>query len=167
MSSMPIDSGDFRKVLGKYPTGVTLVSSKDDLGPFAMVIGSFGSVSLDPPLVQFMPAKDSGTWSRIQKTGRYCVNILGEQQLDLSNSFFNKEKDPFEAIEWSESSLGSPIIDGCVAWVDCLIGDVYDAGDHYIVIGEVQGIGASDEEDGPLLFLGGSYGSFNKDLGGN
>ena len=56
MPNTAIEPGDFRKVLGKYPTGVTLVSSKDDQGPFAMVIGSFGSVSLDPPLVQFMPA---------------------------------------------------------------------------------------------------------------
>ena len=167
MSNMAIESEDFRKVLGKYPTGVTLVSSKDDQGPFAMVIGSFGSVSLDPPLVQFMPAKESGTWSRIKKTGRYCVNVLGEQQLDLSNSFFNKDKDPFEAIHWSESTLGSPIIEGCVAWIDCLIGDVHEAGDHYIVIGEVQGIGATEKDEGPLLFLGGAYGSFNKDIGGD
>ena len=164
---MAIESEDFRKVLGKYPTGVTLVSSKDDQGPFAMVIGSFGSVSLDPPLVQFMPAKESETWSRIKKTGRYCVNVLGEQQLDLSNSFFNKDKDPFEAINWSESTLGSPIIEGCVAWIDCLIGDVHEAGDHYIVIGEVQGIGATEKDEGPLLFLGGAYGSFNKDIRGD
>ena len=167
MSNMAIESGDFRKVLGKYPTGVTLVSSKDDQGPFAMVIGSFGSVSLDPPLVQFMPAKESGTWLRIKKTGRYCVNVLGAHQLDLSNSFFNKDKDPFETIHWSESTLGSPIIEGCVAWIDCLIGDVHEAGDHYIVIGEVQGIGATEKDEGPLLFLGGAYGSFNKDIGGD
>ena len=167
MSNMAIESGDFRNVLGKYPTGVTLVSSKDDQGPFAMVIGSFGSVSLDPPLVQFMPAKESGTWLRIKKTGRYCVNVLGEQQLDLSNSFFNKDKDPFEAIHWSESTLGSPIIEGCVAWIDCLIGDVHEAGDHYIVIGEVKAIGATEKDEGPLLFLGGAYGSFNKDIGGD
>ena len=167
MSTMAIESGDFRKVLGKYPTGVTLVSSKDDQGPFAMVIGSFGSVSLDPPLVQFMPAKESGTWLRIKKTGRYCVNVLGEHQLDLSNSFFNKDKDPFEAIHWSESTLGSPIIEGCVAWIDCLIGDVHEAGDHYIVIGEVKAIGATEKDEGPLLFLGGAYGSFNKDIGGD
>ena len=132
-----------------------------------MVIGSFGSVSLDPPLVQFMPAKESGTWSRIKKTGKYCVNVLGEHQLDLSNSFFNKDKDPFEAIQWSESTLGSPIIEDCIAWIDCSIGDVHEAGDHYIVIGEVHGIGASEKDDGPLLFLGGSYGSFNEDIGGN
>ena len=167
MSNMAIESGDFRKVLGKYPTGVTLVSSKDDQGPFAMVIGSFGSVSLDPPLVQFMPAKESGTWLRIKKTGRYCVNVLGEHQLDLSNSFFNKDKDPFETIHWSESTLGSPIIEGCVAWIDCLIGDVHEAGDHYIVIGEVKAIGAFEKDEGPLLFLGGAYGSFNKDIGGD
>ena len=85
----------------------------------------------------------------------------------MSNSFFNKDKDPFEAIHWSESTLGSPIIEGCVAWIDCLIGDVHEAGYHYIVIGEVQGIGATEKDEGPLLFLGGAYGSFNKDIGGD
>ena len=65
-----------------------------------------------------------------------------------------------------ESTLGLPIIEDCIAWIDCLIGDVHEAGDHYIVIGEVHGIGASEKDDG-LLFLGGSYGSFNEDIGGN
>ena len=165
MPSMSIDPGDFRKILGKYPTGVTLVSSKDEEGPFAMVIGSFGSVSLDPPLVQFMPAKESQTWARIRQTGKYCVNVLSDRQLDLSNSFFNKEKNPFDEIKWSESSLGSPIIENCVAWIDCLIGEVHEAGDHCIVIGEVQNMGTGNSEQGPLLFLGGKYGSFSEDLG--
>ncbi|HJM29323.1 MAG TPA: flavin reductase family protein, partial [Acidimicrobiales bacterium] len=140
----------------------TLVSAKDEKGPFAMVIGSFGSVSLDPALVQFMPAKGSKTWERIAATGNYCVNVLNEKQLPLSNSFFDKEKDPFNAIEWREGTTGSPIIKDCVAWVDCVIGDIHDAGDHYIVIGEVQEIGCENQTDGPLLFLGGSYGSFTE-----
>ena len=119
MSEKHVDAAEYRTVLGRYPTGVTLVSAIDDDGPFAMVIGSFGSVSLDPPLVQFMPGRQSETWKRIHATGNYCVNILGENQLDLSNSFFNKEVDPFEAIDWAAGPTGSPIIAGCVAWIDC------------------------------------------------
>ena len=161
MDAEQIDSATFRSVLGRYPTGVTLVSAKDDDGPFAMVIGSFGSVSLDPPLVQFLPGKESATWKRISSTGKYCVNVLGESQLDLSNSFFNKEIDPFDAIDWTPGPTGSPIISGCVAWVDCSIQAVHEAGDHYIVIGAVDGMGVGESEAQPLLFLGGAYGSYN------
>lgn len=88
MGKPDIDEVAFRQILGNYPTGVTLVSANDNEGPFAMVIGSFGSVSLDPVLVQFMPAKNSKTWERIAATGSYCVNVLNEKQLELSNSFF-------------------------------------------------------------------------------
>ncbi len=155
-----VDGAKFRSVLGRYPTGVTLVSALDDDGPFAMVIGSFGSVSLDPPLVQFMPGKESATWKRINATGNYCVNVLGEGQLDLSNSFFNKEVDPFEAIDWTSGPTGSPIVGGCVAWIDCSIQAIHEAGDHYIVVGSVEGMGEGSAESQPLLFLGGAYGSF-------
>ena len=162
MGKPDIDEVAFRQILGNYPTGVTLVSVNDNEGPFAMVIGSFGSVSLDPVLVQFMPAKNSKTWERIAATGSYCVNVLNEKQLELSNSFFDKSKDPFDSIEWRKEATGSPVIKDCVAWVDCSIGDIHDAGDHYIVIGEVQRIGSENQKDGPLLFLGGSYGSFTE-----
>ncbi len=161
MGAEQIDSATFRSVLGHYPTGVTLVSAKDDNGPFAMVIGSFGSVSLDPPLVQFLPGKESATWKRISSTGKYCVNVLSGSQLDLSNSFFNKETDPFDAIDWTSGPTGSPIISGCVAWIDCSIEAVHEAGDHYIVIGAVEGMGLGESEAQPLLFLGGAYGSYN------
>jgi 3-hydroxy-9,10-secoandrosta-1,3,5(10)-triene-9,17-dione monooxygenase reductase component len=153
-----IDSTTFRNVLGRYPTGVTLVSAADAGGPFAMVIGSFGSVSLDPPLVQFMPAIDSSTWPRIEATGSYCVNVLGDDQLDLSNSFFAKSADPFAAANWEAGPTGSPIIAGCVAWIDCEIDAVHRGGDHLIVIGAVKAMGEGDSDAGPLLFLGGKYG---------
>ena len=161
MSDEQVDGTTFRSVLGRYPTGVTLVSATDHDGPFAMVIGSFGSVSLNPPLVQFLPGKESETWKRISSTGNYCVNVLGEDQLDVSNSFFNKEVDPFDAIDWVSGPTGSPIITGCVAWIDCSIQDTHEAGDHYIVVGTVEGMGMGKSEAQPLLFLGGAYGSFN------
>ena len=124
-----IDGADFRTVLGHYPTGVTVVTADDD-GPCGMVIGSFGSVSLDPPLVQFMPAKTSGTWARIEKSGSYCVNVLGADQLGLCNSFFDKSKDPFDGFAWRPGVTGSPVIDGCLCHIDCEIHEAVDAGDH-------------------------------------
>ena len=162
MSDDTFDSAEFRRVLGSYPTGVTLVASADENGPFAMVIGSFGSVSLDPPLVQFMPTTNSGTWARIRPTGAYCVNVLGDDQLDLSNSFFNKDVDPFDAIDWRPGPTGSPIIEGCLAWIDCDIDTVYEGGDHHIVVGKVRDLGTSDSEAGPLLFFKGGYGQFGE-----
>ncbi|MEM8706961.1 MAG: flavin reductase family protein, partial [Actinomycetota bacterium] len=77
---MTIDPGDFRKVLGHFPTGVTVVTGATDDGPAGMAIGSFASVSLDPPLVMFCPGKTSGTWLAIKETGSFCANILGDDQ---------------------------------------------------------------------------------------
>lgn len=157
-----IDGAEFRNVLGRYPTGVTLVASCDDQGPFAMVIGSFGSVSLDPPLVQFMPATSSSTWPRIEATGAYCVNVLSDRQLDLCNSFFDKSRDPFDAIDWTPGPTGSPRIAGATAWIDCRIDAVHPAGDHVITVGRVEDLGVGETDHGPLLFFAGGYGSFGE-----
>jgi 3-hydroxy-9,10-secoandrosta-1,3,5(10)-triene-9,17-dione monooxygenase reductase component len=160
MTDDTIDPMAFRMVLGRYPTGVTLVTAHDDDGPVAMVIGSFGSVSLDPPLVQFMPATGSTTWPRIGATGSYCVNVLGEDQLDVCNAFFTNGAAAFDEVEWRPGVTGSPIIEGCLAWIDCEIHAAHEAGDHLIVVGAVQAMEAGSSDRGPLLFLGGRYGSF-------
>lgn len=167
-----IDSGVFRQVLGAYPTGVTVVAS-----PFgdatdtarAMVIGSFGSVSLDPPLVQFMPAKSSATWAEMADSGKYCVNVLADDQKDVCNSFFVKDVDPFSVVEWEMTDNGSPRIANCLAWIDCDIHEAVDAGDHWIVIGRVVAMGhngPTGEGGGcvgnPLLFFKGGYGNFQE-----
>lgn len=156
-----IDGAHYRDVLGNYPTGVTLVSAFDD-GPCAMVIGSFGSVSLDPPLVQFMPAKTSTTWQRIERSGSYCVNVLGADQLDLCNSFFDKSRDPFDSIEWRAGPSGSPIVAGSLAYIDCDIEVAHEAGDHYIVVGRVLELDTQQTDAGPLLFFRGGYGEYTQ-----
>lgn len=150
---------NFRTVLGNYPTGVTVVTANDD-GPCGMIIGSFGSVSLDPPLVQFMPTVDSAAGARIQRSGAYCVNVLAEDQLDLCNSFFDSSKDPFDGFEWHPGRSGSPVIDSALAYIDCEIEVSHDAGDHYIVIGRVVDLGVGDTDSSPLLFSQGGYGRF-------
>lgn len=159
MSETEIDSGLFRKVLGHYPTGVTIVTATEADEPVAMVIGSFVSVSLDPPLVGFLPGKSSTTWPRIESAGSFCVNVVGDDQLDLAHAFFRKEVDPFQACGWDTTRSGSPRIAGSHAWIDCAIESVLDAGDHWMVLGRVLSMDCEDE-GGPLLFFGGAYGRF-------
>ena len=113
-----IDGDLYRKVLGRYPTGVTLVTGMDGDEPLAMVIGSFVSVSMDPPLVGFLPGKSSHTWPRIEISGSFCVNVLSDTQEDLSNAFFRKDGDPWEETGWVPAASGSPAIPSCLASID-------------------------------------------------
>lgn len=156
---MTVDANEFRRVLGHFPTGVTVVSAVDDDGPVGMAIGSFSSVSLDPPLVMFCPAKRSATWQRIRGSGSFCVNVLGHHQKDVCGVFAGKDLDKYAGIEWEAASTGSPVIDGAIAWIDCDIHAVHDGGDHDIVVGAVRAMEASAIR-GPLLFFKGGYGRF-------
>lgn len=153
------DGDQFRRIMGCVPTPVTVVTAMDGDDPVAMVIGSFGSVSLDPPLVMFMPGISSSTWPRIEVAGSFCVNVMGDDQLDTCNAFFTKEVDPFTVNEWDTAGSGSPRLVGAAAWIDCDIDQVVVAGDHYIVIGRVLELDG-DPQRLPLVFHGGGYGTF-------
>ena len=98
----------FRTVLGNFPTGVTVVTAVDDGEPAGLAIGSFTSVSLDPPLVAFCPDKRSSSWPRIEAAGAFCVNILAADQVDVCNAFAGKSDDKFGEITWDTTHLGSP-----------------------------------------------------------
>lgn len=163
---MSIDSALFRQVLGHYPTGVTVVTAtKADGTPVGFTIGSFTSVSLDPPLVGFLPMSDSARWKDIEATGSFCVNVLGHEQGDLCWQFAKSSIDaPFEGVAWHPSPItGSPVIDGAIAWIDCSIEQVVEAGDHQFVMGRVVELEASsdDGEPLPLLFYRGKVGRFH------
>jgi flavin reductase (DIM6/NTAB) family NADH-FMN oxidoreductase RutF/DNA-binding IclR family transcriptional regulator len=151
----------FRQVLGQYPTGVCVITGSPGDKPLAgMVVGSFTSVSLDPPLVAFLPDRGSTTWPRIQAAGKFCVNILGAEQERLCRQFAAKSADKFEGVSYRLSTLGAPILNESVAWLDCEIVSVNEAGDHYIVVGRVHDL---QIESGalPLLFFQGGYGRFS------
>lgn len=153
-----IDSKLFRRVLGTYPTGVCVVTSvAGDGGPVGMSIGSFTSVSLDPALVAFFPDRRSSTWDKIRSSGRFCVNVLGDHQEGIACQFAMQSSDKFQGVSHSRSSLGLPILDGVVAWIDCRLRDVHEAGDHFIAVGEVALLEAKDGIQ-PLLFHRGKYG---------
>ena len=135
------------------------MTSSSSEGPQAMVIGSFVSVSMEPPLVGFLPGKDSNTWKKMENENKFCVNVLSDQQENVANAFFRKETDPWEVIPWYESAEGLPAIEGSLASIDCSLFSVVEAGDHWFVTGQV--LGAKIMETGsPLLFLGGSYGQY-------
>lgn len=161
MPDETIDSAHFRHVLGHFPTGVTAVTSMHDGEPVGMTIGSFTSVSLDPPLVAFLPGRTSGTWSRIRRSGGFCVNILTADHLEVCGALASTSQDKFDCIGWKSSTNGSPMIEGVLAWIDCEIVAVHEAGDHDIVVGRVLALEAdAGSPQSPLLFYRGGYGDF-------
>lgn len=150
------DALRFRDVLGRFATGVTVVTSMSDGAPVGMTCQSFTSVSLDPPLVLFCPAKSSRAWPQIQRAGKFCVNLLAQEQLKLSNGFAARGTDKFKDVSWRPSATGAPLLDGVLGWVDCTVYAVHEAGDHYVVIGRVIDLGVNDAPH-PLLFYRGRY----------
>ena len=155
-----IDRETFRRVLGHYPTGVCVVTAiEPDGAPAGMVVGSFTSVSLDPPLVAFFPDKSSFSWPRIERAGCFCVNVLASDQQDLCRRFAAKGDDKFADISFGLSSNGSPVLENVVAWIDCVLDAVHEAGDHFIVLGQVRELDIARAEE-PLLFFRGKYGNF-------
>ena len=148
---------DYRRVLGHFPSGVTVVASEDADGPVGFACQAFSALSLDPPLVLFSVGHTSTTWPRIEATGRFCVNFLAADHEQLCRAFAVSGGDKFAGVEWSHSELGSPILAGAHGWVDCTIEATYPGGDHTIVVGRVHGLDA-DGESTPLIFHRGAFG---------
>jgi 3-hydroxy-9,10-secoandrosta-1,3,5(10)-triene-9,17-dione monooxygenase reductase component len=147
----------FRDVLGRFASGVTVVTSISSDEPVGLTCQSFMSVSLDPPLVLFSPAKTSRAWPLIQRAGRFCVNFLAADQAELSNTMASRGADKFAGVAWEPSpETGSPLLPGALGYVDCSVHRVHEAGDHYVVIGEVVDLAVRSEGD-PLLFFQGAY----------
>jgi flavin reductase (DIM6/NTAB) family NADH-FMN oxidoreductase RutF len=155
----PFDAAKYRQVLGHFPTGVTVITAHGDDGPLGVAIGSFASLSLDPPQVLFCAGHHSSTWPRIRAVGSFCVNVLAEDQEDVCRVFASKAADKFAEIGWRRSGNGSPLLDGVLASIDCTIEQVVPSGDHDIVIGAVQDLDVR-HEGGPLVFFRGDYGRF-------
>lgn len=157
-SSAPvIDSTHFRQVLGHFPTGVTVIgATTSDGSHVGMAVGSFFSVSLEPPLVGFCAAKTSSTYPTIQEAGTFVVNILSEEQGGDCRAFAAKGGDKFDGVAHSPAPVtGSPLLDGVVGWIDCTLEAVHEAGDHWIVVGAVQALDCSDGV--PLIFYQGEF----------
>jgi 3-hydroxy-9,10-secoandrosta-1,3,5(10)-triene-9,17-dione monooxygenase reductase component len=154
------DSSEFRRILGHYPTGVCAVTAMEESAPLGMVVGSFTSVSLDPPLVAFFADRNSRSWARIEAAGRFCVNVLGEHQREICRALASRAQNKFDGVSYRQSSTGLPIIEEAIAWIDCDLHAVHEAGDHLIALGKVHSLDIA-HPGRPLLFFQGGYGRFS------
>ena len=160
------DPAHFRKVLGAFPTGVTVVTAMDGERPVGLVIGSFTSVSLDPPLVGFLPMVTSDRWVKLRTGTSFCVNVLSHDQGSLCWQFSKSSiEHPFEGVEWRPAPVtGSPILEGAIAWIDCSLEKIVEAGDHDFVMGRIEDMEHHEPhlEPAPLLFYKGKLGGFQQ-----
>jgi flavin reductase (DIM6/NTAB) family NADH-FMN oxidoreductase RutF len=147
-----------RDVLGHFVSGIVVITANGPEGPLGFTCQSFASLSLDPPLVSFAPARTSTTWRRIREIGAFCVNVLAADHQEVSAGFARSGVDKFEGVAWRPApSSGAPVLNGVSAWVDCTLWAEYDGGDHTIAVGRVADLGA-DASRLPLLFYRGRYG---------
>lgn len=157
------DPALFRRVLGHFATGVTVVTGMDGGEPVGFTCQAFTSLSLDPPLVAIAPSRASTSWPRIAPTGRFCVNVLTAPEAALARHFAVSGGRKFDGVDWSPSANDCPVLAGVLAFVDCALEAVHDAGDHVVAVGRVLDLGVGTDERaaaGPLLFYRGQFGSF-------
>ncbi|WP_369389999.1 flavin reductase family protein [Streptomyces sp. CG1] len=157
---VPVEPGEFRRVLGSFATGVTVITApaaEGEPGPAGFACQSFSSLSLDPPLICFMVGRTSTTWPRIARAGVFCVNVLGAGQGELCRAFAVSGADKFAGVPYDAAPVsGSPRLTGAAAWIDCTIHAVHTGGDHLIVVGRVTALGTEEPAD-PLLFHQGRF----------
>ena len=151
-----MDNRHLRSVLGKFATGVTIITTIENQHPKGITANSFTSVSLDPPLVLFCLGKDSTNFQAFNVANFFAVNILSNQQTELSNRFAAFDGDRFDGVNWKIWETGAPILDYALAAIDCRKKEVIDAGDHIIILGEILRAEKLSEQD-PLIYFNGKY----------
>lgn len=165
MTSAPtqpnFDAVAFRRVLGKFATGVTVITTRAESGELVgITASSFNSVSLTPPLVLWSLATTSSSMAVFRKNSHYVVNVLAASQLDVCRRFATVKGDRFAGVNHQASeTAGLPVLEGTLAWFECHNRSRYEEGDHVIFVGEVQrcGIGNDDGTVTPLVFQDGRF----------
>jgi len=150
-------SDRFRHVLSHVPTGVAVIAGEDADGPAGLAVGTFASISLEPPLVGFFCDRASTSWPRVRAGGSFCANVLAADQGDLAVRFARRGGRKFDGLVHSPAPFtGSPVLAGVLAWLDCRIEREVELGDHVLVVGEPLELAAAGE-GGPLVFFRGGY----------
>jgi flavin reductase (DIM6/NTAB) family NADH-FMN oxidoreductase RutF len=151
-----VDAPGLRQVLGRFATGVAVIATRTSEGKLeGLTANSFAAVSLDPPLVLWSLRRDAPSLPSFQRAGVFAVNVLAAQQRELSRRFATPAADKFSAVPHELGESGCPLIEGCLAWLECRIDSMVDGGDHLIFIGRVRR--ASFSEGEPLIFSAGRY----------
>ena len=153
-----IDPRALRDAAGRFATGVTIVTTRDESGtPVGLTANSFSSVSLDPPLVLWSLAKTSRAAPAFVTADHFAIHVLGKDQQDLALRFASPVADRFAGVEQGQGAGGVPLLPGCSARLECSTWAVVDGGDHHVFIGRVVAIDAPDEPRGSLVFLAGGF----------
>lgn len=153
------DPGAFRDALGKFATGVTVVTCDSELGPLGMTANSFTSVSLAPPLVLWSPARASKRCAAFEAADHFAIHVLAQSQVDYCQRFAS-QGDNFDDVNWHKSDDGVPLIENCLARFQCKRHVIHIGGDHLIIVGKV--ITATVRDGNPLVFSKGEFGQFTR-----
>src|SRR5262245_38771947 len=150
------DSDLFRKVMGHFATGVTVVTTLEDGRPQGITVNALSSVSLDPPLVMVALDRRRFITPAVRRAGRFAVNVLAEEQQALSDCFANAAvtpgRDEFCGAAWQPGRSGMPLLDGAIATLECEVVDTFSAGDHDLFIGLVGDVANPEHHPMPLLY---------------
>ena len=157
---MSVSNDDFKRALGAWATGVTIVTARAGERIHGMTVSAFTELSLDPPLVLVCADKSSNTLPLIQEGGVFAVNLLARDQDALSDKFASKRDEwkRFEGLDFESGTTGAPLLAGTTASLDCELVATHDHGDHVVIVGSVREVRTSDRK--PLLYFGGRYGDF-------
>jgi 3-hydroxy-9,10-secoandrosta-1,3,5(10)-triene-9,17-dione monooxygenase reductase component len=151
-----LETGELRDALGRYATGVALVTAALDGQPTGLIVNSLTSVSLEPPLISFCPSRSSITWSRMRRARQFAVNVLGQHHEDFVARATPPGSDRFTGVAWTPGRGGAPLLTDALASLECEVAAEHPGGDHWIVIGRVHDLRVTPTTD-PLIFFNGAF----------
>lgn len=155
----PSDRDALKRAFSAFATGVTVVGTLDDTGaPRGLTASAFTPVSLTPPILLVCIGYNTRTSTVFAKSEQFAVSILKADQADISTRFATKDNERFEVTPWEKRATGAPVLRECAAWFDCLVRDRVDAGDHFILLGDIEAIGVDESDPNPLGYFRSQYG---------
>jgi flavin reductase (DIM6/NTAB) family NADH-FMN oxidoreductase RutF len=153
---MAISNDEFKVALGRYASGVTVVTTKDTDGKLhGLTVSAFNSVSMNPPLILVCISKKTGSYESFEESKSFAVNILDESQIQISNHFASHSEDKFSGQNYELNKNGLPILADCLANLECTLENSYDGGDHTIFVGKIEK--ATTQDGKPLVYWKNNY----------
>lgn len=164
MTAPVIDQRLYRDVIGRFATGVTVVTFQNEHMTRGMTANAVSSLSLDPTLLLVCIDKKAMVHAQLELSSAFAVNILAEDQIEVSRTFAQRGLQDMAGVSYRTGDTGAPIIEGVLAWFECEVYDRLSGGDHTIYIGRVVALSLDRPEDEPLLFYAGAYRSIGSTI---